>query len=187
MKKKVALSLLVIGLVVVLVAGTTMAWFDAHKTVNSTITAGTLDIDLKDGNTSVADATINLSDNWVPGDSIAKTITIANTGNNDAYVRVKFTPCFTPRSGFEGTLDLSKITYDSLIPATWKANGGYLYYTAAVPVNGTVDVPLKFVFSTDANNDYQGSVYSMHIEAEAIQVKNGAALAQWGVDPTLLP
>ncbi len=56
------------------------------------------------------------------------------------------------------------------------------------PVDPPVDPPECNIFfnGEDMGNEYQGAVLEITIEAEAIQVTNGAALAEWGIDPTTL-
>ena len=186
---------LVLGSIVVLVAllivGGTMAWFTAEADpVTNTFTAGTVEIVLHD------DFPTDGIENVNPGDKYDKIVYVENTGSKAIYVRVKLTPAWTKG---ESSLPLQVGSVDMatfpLLNNGWVLHtDGWYYYTeplagAVVDVANAVTTHLieKVKFAGAAmTNDYQGATFTLKVEAEAIQASNGAALDQWGVDPSTL-
>ena len=62
---------------------------------------------------------------------------------------------------------------------------GWYYFPFIVQPGDVTDNLIEFVeFAGQAmGNEYQGATFTLTVEAEAIQVTNGAALDEWGVDP----
>ncbi len=163
-------------LVVILVAGGTLAWFTATADpVVNEFTAGTLEIELIDE----FDGAPNVN----PGDCYDKEVYVRNLGTKRAFIRIEKNIAFEPE------LDLDVVEYE--LGAGWVEYNGYFYYTLEVAAEGGETGPLfvdnQICFNGEGmDNDYQGAVLEITIAAEAIQVTNGAALAQWGIDPTTL-
>jgi len=190
-------------LAALLVVGGTMAWFTAAADpVTNKFTAGTVEIELHDvggydSEQNEVPFTPNGIPNVNPGDEYLKTVYVENTGSKAVYVRVKLTPAWT-----KGTASLP-LDVEGVDMATFPIVGtdwvlhtdGWYYYTeplAGAPADEvnrvTTHLIEQVIFAGAAmTNDYQGATFTLKVEAEAIQASNGAALDQWGVDPSTLP
>ena len=86
MKKSVLIGVLVLSLAALLAVGS-WAWFTSEAgPVTNTFTAGTVEIKINDE--------CEVVDNWNPGDTADKKVSVTNNGTLDAYVRVKLTPAW---------------------------------------------------------------------------------------------
>ena len=191
-------------LAALLVVGGTMAWFTASSgPVKNQFTAGTVDIELHDvGGYGEGQSEIPFSTNGVvnvnPGDEYMKIVYVENTGSKAVYVRVKLTPEWKDAEGEPLALAVGDVDM-----ATFPIEGdnwvlhtdGWYYYTKPL-LGPVVDEPNavtthlieKVIFAgAEMTNDYQGATFTLEVEAEAIQASNGAALSQWGIDPSTLP
>ena len=96
MKKKIVTSCLVVALLTIAIIGGTLAYFTDKDDATNTLTAGNVKIALHEDNKAGAkDAAYQewLKDQvLMPGNSstntIAKVVTVENTGKSDAYIRV---------------------------------------------------------------------------------------------------
>ena len=199
---------LVLGSIVVLAAllivGGTMAWFTAEADpVTNTFTAGTVEIELHDVQ-MVEGAEVDFPtegiENVNPGDEYGKIVYVENTGSKAIYVRAKLTPEWKDPDGNllpleAGTPPVLMATFPLLDNGWFLHTDGYYYYKnplaggAAGESNAvTTHLIEKVIFAgAEMTNDYQGATFTLKVEAEAIQASNGAALDQWGVDPSTLP
>ena len=185
-------------LAALLVVGGTMAWFTAAaRPVTNTFIAGTVEIELHDEDGQGAVFSPNGITNVNPGDEYGKVVYVENTGSKAVYVRVKLSPAWTKRTAplplqVEG-VDMATFP---IVGTDWVLHtDGYYYYknplagaAAGEPNPVTTHLIEKVIFAGAAmTNDYQGATFTLKVEAEAIQASNGAALDQWGVDPSTLP
>jgi len=189
---------LVLGSIVVLAAllivGGTMAWFTAEADpVTNTFTAGTVEIELHDVQ-MVEGAEVDFPtegiENVNPGDEYEKIVYVENTGSKAVYVRVKLSPEWSGDLPNVVTIaDEDYVMADFPILDGWEYYEGWYYYTSPVAAGeSTAHLIEEVIFAgAEMTNDYQGATFTLKVEAEAIQASNGAALDQWGVDPSTLP
>lgn len=185
MKKRNVLLGSVALLAVLLVVGGTMAWFTAQADpVVNTFIAGTVDIELHDetidpDSEEMVPFPTGGFDNVNPGDEFVKHVYVENTGSKRVFVRVKLDPLFIPED-----LDLDVVGYDILNGWVLHTDGWYYYPQEVMPGESTPTI-IEFVefAGAEMGNEYQGATFELTVEAEAIQVTNGAALDAWGVDP----
>lgn len=180
MKKSTLIVLLIVSLVALLAVGGTLAWFTATaEPVTNTFTAGTVEISIIDEYEEVK--------NWNPGDTAEKEVSVKNEGTKDAYVRVKLTPAWGDivEGKFVGDLQLStdNVTlnwYDD----DWMLYEGYYYYMGVLDAKATTELLLQSVKLEGAatDNDYQGKVFRIKVEAEAVQASNDAYQDIWNMD-----
>lgn len=178
MKKRNVMLVSAILLVVLLVAGGTLAWFTASAgPVVNEFTAGTIEMKLMD----YFCERVNVN----PGDCYPKNIYIKNTGTKRMFARIKLTREFVGMPS--GNLDL--VSYDILYGWVLHTDGYYYYPFEIAPGFLTPPIIEEVCFDGPGmGNEYQGKQFILTAESEAIQVTNGAALAVWGVDPlTLAP
>lgn len=173
MKKSKLMLGTVMMLAVLLVAGGTLAWFTAKADpVVNEFTAGTLKMNLVD---SYCEAT-----NVNPGDCIDKVVFVENTGTKRMFVRIKLTPEFPNMSD----ADLNLVDFPILNGWVLHTDGYYYYPHEVLPGADTPNLIKKVCFDGPGmGNEYQGAYFTLTVESEAIQVTNGAALAEWGVYP----
>ena len=126
--------------------------------------------------------------------TIKSNVNVTNTGNIDAYIRVKLV---TYRVNDEGDHigGIAKIP-DFKPGAGWVKNGDYYYYTKPVapdeqPETSLID-SITLTGSYDDADDADGGKQVIEVMAEAIQA-NGVAddgtkavVEAWGVDPETL-
>ena len=89
MKTRILMSVLAIGLSIALIGGATMAWFtDEADVPEATFTAGTVDIEVTEGETFISGLNSANFDNVNPGDEYEVNWTIKNMGTKDAEIRI---------------------------------------------------------------------------------------------------
>jgi predicted ribosomally synthesized peptide with SipW-like signal peptide len=186
MKKRNLMLGSAIMLAVLLVAGGTLAWFtDTVDPVINSFTAGTVDIELHDVVYNEQEELVPFEaiTNVNPGDTEEKIVYVENVGSKRAFVRVKLTPEFV---GMEEA-DYELVDYPILNGWILHTDGWY-YYPYEVAAGASTPNIIEEVIFAGANmgNEYQGVEFTLTVEAEAIQVTNGAALSEWGVDPLTL-
>ena len=152
----------------------TLAYFTAEDTAENVITAGSVDIELlemtESGDPFPADGITGI----MPGDIVSKIVTVKNTGNNPAYVRI--------------ALDMSALTPDSEELATdvisldinteaWTEKDGYYYYNEILEA-GAESVPLftSVTFAREEmDNSYMDAVVHIDADAQAVQSQNNGS------------
>ena len=148
-KKAIALTAAALTLTMGLSVGTAMAYFTTY-----TEAAGGVPLELG-FTTTVPSETV---DNWT------KHVTIANTGNQDCYVRVK---------AFAGSAYALQYTGDNWTPGA----DGYYYYSEIVPAGGstgTLDIAI--------GNVEEGQSFNVVVVQECTLVQyddNGSPYADW--------
>ena len=184
-KRALLTSITALVMCVVMLAGTTFAWFtDTASTNVNKIQAGNLKVDIVDANNentslagevlkwvrkTVGGATVNVESNailWEPGATFSlQPIKVRNAGN----LAIKYTISIT---GIGGDAKLNEVI-------TWKINGSPLdamkdiilapnTSSAALIISGTMD--------TNANNDY------MNLSIDGISITVNATQASYEYD-----
>lgn len=192
MKKSNIMLGSIIALVVLVVAGGTMAWFTAEADpVINIFEAGTVDIELhdktyEDDSEELVDFPEEGFTNVNPGDEYDKIVNVENIGSKRAFIRVKLTPEFSNLVD-NASSDLSLVNYPILNAWVLYSDGWYYYPYEVNPGEFTDNLIEEVKFAGQAmGNEYQGAKFTLTVEAQAIQVTNGAALDEWGVDPVTL-
>lgn len=192
MRKNVQVTLLVLSLAALLIVGGTMAWFTASADpVVNKFTAGTVKIVLhdEDGKGEEFEAIENVN----PGDCFDKVVYVENTGSKKAYVRVQLVPNW---EGMEGvTLTEDQDLYDNVeyeIGSDWVKGEGNWYYYKDILAGVDADEDGEPIITTNliekvcfdgklTGNAYQGKVFKLEVNAEAVQASNGAAADVWEI------
>ena len=123
MKKKIVSLALVASLLALVIVGGTLAYFTDTESAENTFVVGNVDIDLTEP--SWRDSNV---ENIQPGMTYAKDPTVANTGVNNAYIRVNVTlnkwTEFSTAAASYGITDLTSIfTVANNFDTTWKLAG----------------------------------------------------------------
>ena len=114
MKRKLLAAALAVLCLSVAVYGT-VAYFTAEDTATNVITAGNVKIALNEAAITEDGETVAFEDvtGVVPGAEISKIVTVDNTGDNAAYVRIKVVKEITSENEPEGEFDPSLIVWTS--------------------------------------------------------------------------
>lgn len=117
--------------------------------------------------------------NWNPKDCISKIITICNVGSKATYVRVKLDP------KWEDGLSTHNVKYEPTDPH-WVKVGCYYYYKYILGAEceascnkKCVTLKLCVCLSGCSGNEYQGKMFSLGVEVDAVQAKNHAVGIEW--------
>lgn len=174
MKKRILISLSLI-VVFAFVLGATFAFFTATAPpVTNTFKTGTVNVEVNEhGFENV--------DNWNPGDTTNKDVTIKSKGSKKTYVRVKLTKMWTnelPNDNVELVLANNN---------DWVYSDGWYYYKKILNKNEETSKLLDAVklIGSITENEYQGQTLSVNVETEAVQATHDAYKDVWGL--TSLP
>lgn len=184
MKRNILVSILIIAISASLLAGATMAWFtDATGPIENTFTAGTVTISADE----TVSPSLDMVENWNPGDEAEKEFTIINTGTKSIYLRAIITGQWFMEDGetpFYPDPDLNVVSlsfpdseqYWTRIGNTWYYNGPINgTYSGASESERTAVLRIKVKLDGPAtDNQYQGKVFKLFTTFEAIQSSNGA-------------
>lgn len=174
MKKRI-LILLSLVVVFAIVAGGTFAWFTSTaKPVTNTFKTGTVAVEVNENG-------FENIDNWNPGDTTNKDVTVISKGSKKTYVRVKLTKMWTnelPNDNVELVLANNN---------DWVYSDGWYYYKNILTKDQETSKLLDAVklIGPVTNNEYQGQTLSVNVETEAVQATHEAYKDVWGL--TSLP
>ena len=155
----------------------TIAYFTAEDIASNVITAGNIDLSLKEtalpensGDPVPFEDVIGV----MPGTQVSKIVEVENTGDHPAYVRIRLIKEVTLAEGENGEVDLSLMGLD-FNTEKWTEKDGYYYYGTALNA-GEITEPLftTVSFSKDMDNRYQDGKAMVQVFAEATQVQNNA-------------
>lgn len=174
MKKRILISLSLV-IVFALVAGGTFAWFTSTtKPVTNKFKTGTVAVEVNEhGFENV--------DNWNPGDTTNKDVSIKSTGTKRSYVRVKITKMWSNELPNDNVELIFTNNND------WVYSDGWYYYTKILNSGEETSKLLDAVklIGPITENEYQGETLTVNVEAEAVQATHEAYKDVWGL--TSLP
>lgn len=193
MKKRAAIAALCIACMLMAIGGT-LAYFTAEDTATNVITSGNINIELQETAITADGETVLFEESQdrfgvMPGEAVSKIVQVKNTGDNDAYVRIKITKSIELAEGVTGTPDENLLSMD-FNTKYWTEKDGYYYYNQPLAPGATTE-PLfnKVVFDTSMGNMYQNSTAIVQVDAQATQVKNNGGTvfeaAGWPIGETL--
>lgn len=181
--KKIAALAVVLACLAVGVQST-IAYFSTTDTATNVITTGNIKIKLHEqrvGNNE--DGTLEPFEDVVgvvPGDSVSKIVTVENTGNNPAWVRISLEKAISLAEGVEGEINSSLVTFD--IGDDWVERDGWYYYTKVLNASETTTAFFNnVIFSENMSNMYQDSTVTVSLLVHATQTAhNGTSV--WEAD-----
>ncbi len=175
MKKKILLAAAVVICLTIAVSGT-LAYFTFEDTAHNVITSGGVSIEVVEKTKSTDGA--ELEDfpkegitGVMPGTEVSKIVSVRNTGNSEAWVRVKVYATITPAEG-EEKLSSDVMTYT--VSEGWThGTDGYYYYNNKVPAGESTSILFDTVkFAPEMGNEYQNCRANIVISAQAVQTAN---------------
>lgn len=179
MKKKIFICALLVICLSLLAYGS-VAYFTAEGTATNVITAGNLQIALKE--TAIpADGgdPVPFVDpvGVMPGESVSKIVQVENTGSAAAYIRIALETEIALADGKTGEVNPQLVTMN-INTAKWVARDGYYYYTDALaPGETTAPLFTAVTFAPEMDNLYQESTATVHVNAYATQTAHNGASA----------
>lgn len=177
MRKK----LLVVAIIVIclsMAAYGTVAYFTADDIATNVVTAGNVDVTLKEtaipaegGEPVPFEDVIGV----MPGTEVSKIVEVENTGDNEAYIRVRVEKEIALAEGVTGEVDTSLISLN-VDTQNWVEKDGYFYYTKPLSA-GETTAPLftTVTFEAGMENLYQNSKATIRVFAQAVQSDNNGA------------
>lgn len=181
MKKWKALAAaMVIGCLACTSAGT-LAYFTAEERAHNVITTGNIDIELVEtrNETDENGNPLPFEDmkGVMPGTDASKIVQVKNTGNNDAFVRIRVDKAIRLADDAEGTADPELVGLD-FNTEKWTLQGDYFYYNGVLAPGKTTEPLFTTVsFAGEMDNLYQGSSVSVDVTAYAVQADNNGSNA----------
>ena len=134
-KKKIVSLCLAAVLVVMAVAGATVAYFTDTDSKDNTFTVGNVDITLTEPNWNTNGQE---SDDVYPGEPLAKDPTVTNDGANPCFVRIKVENL--DQFGDKGDITYRTDYQTGALGTDWVLHtDGYFYYTKVLAVGETTD------------------------------------------------
>ncbi|MBQ3195305.1 MAG: hypothetical protein IJB65_02450 [Clostridia bacterium] len=173
--KRRILSLSIIILMLSVLSYGTYAFFTSDDIATNVITTGSIDIKLveqSDDGSGILRPFENVM-GVMPGEEVSKIVSITNTGNNTAWVRIKLDKSLSYADGeaVESPHTLLELDYNT---ADWTYVNGFWYYLQPLQA-GASTAPLFTAvrFSgTGMGNEFQNSVAVIGVLAQATQYNN---------------
>ena len=184
MKKKVLL-LATLAIVTSVIATGTLAYYNAEDKAHNVITSGNVKVELIE-TTNEKDANgdpvpFEDVDGVMPGQSVSKIVQVENTGESDAYVRIKVEKeiSLTPGTAAPANYTPIVIDYATGSDATaWTKSGEYYYYNSPLkPGKRTEPLFTEVFFKENMGNEYQNCTVEIDVSAYATQAANNGANA----------
>ena len=184
MKRRIPAIALVLALLVIAASAyVTLAYFTADDQVTNVITAGNVKIELcemmttENGDTLVPFEDIS---GVMPGTEVSKIVTVKNTGNNAAYVRVSVSSLIKDANDIEDELLTDRLdSYIELDINTEKwtyMDDGYYYYNTALEAGAETEPLFTTVkYLEKMPNEYQNTTLEMNKTAYATQKANNGS------------
>lgn len=179
MKKKILLAAAVVICLTIAVSGT-LAYFTFEDTAHNVITSGGVSIEVVEKTKSTDGA--ELEDfpkdgiqGVMPGTEVSKIVSVKNTGNSEAWVRVKVDATIKSAENKELPLDLeSGPVMDFTIGEDWHMDfDGFVYYAKPVAPGESTSILFDTVkFAPEMGNEYQNCRANIVISAQAVQTAN---------------
>lgn len=187
LKKQIKTLVMMICLcsIVLLAAEGTSAYFTAEEKAHNVITTGGIDIELTEWMEEENGSRVPFEnvEGIMPGTEVSKIPMIENTGEADAYIRIKVEKQFVGPNG-ELNEDVISVNYNT---TDWTEQNGYFYYNEVLkPGETTKPVFTTVTFDKLMGNDYQNATATIDVQAYATQAANNGDSALtakgWPVD-----
>lgn len=166
MMKRRVLALALILVLSALISSGTVAYFTTQKKTNNVITTGHIDIRLIDtGARDSKQITVT------PLSEYSREVSVKNTGNHPAWVRIALNCAVTLSNGsVERSDEWIRL---HMCSADWVEQDGYYYYTKPLQPNETTPLLMdKVTFGADIDESYENSRTTLDIIAYGVQVEN---------------
>ena len=164
MKRRILFICVVALLIALASAGTYSNSVYTQKATN-VVTTGGVDIALHQltgaGETAPAETVVIM-----PGDVLSRRVTVENTGDHPAFLRVKLTPGVN-----DASLSAADCIHLDIDQTNWTYQDGYYYYNKILQPGQTTPplfTQVTFV-GTKVTNAYLGKLFSLDVSVHAVQ------------------
>ena len=169
MKKK----LLIVSVLMICIAAFgagTLAFFTAEDKAHNVITTGGVDIAVQEWADEDRTTPFEELDGVMPNATVTKIAEVKNTGESDAWIRVKIEKNIKLQG--EGTPDVDLLEL-KLNTADWTEKDGYYYYNKVLKSGETTEpVFTDVTFDAEMGNEYQNATATVDVSAQAVQAAN---------------
>ncbi|HZJ84350.1 MAG TPA: SipW-dependent-type signal peptide-containing protein [Syntrophomonadaceae bacterium] len=158
-----------IALLVLLIAGTSMAWFSSEDSQDGEFKLGTVKVEVvEEGFTDVEGATAT---------TYEKNAQVKSLGTKKTYVRVRLVPEWSNPS-----LPVSNVELNLALNDDWLLVDGHYYFKYYLTQNQISSLLLESVTFTELGEEYEGEIFKLHVIAEGVQITHQAWKDVWGID-----
>lgn len=179
MKKKILLVTAAV-MCLAIAAGGTLAYFTSEDKAHNVITSGGVNIELvektKDENGALADFPEEGITGVMPGTDVSKIVSVKNSGESEAWIRVQVEAKLTASDGSDLPLDREGVgpVMDFTVGDNWYMDfDGYIYYGKPVAPGESTEILFDMVhFAPEMGNEYQNYTANIVISAQAVQTAN---------------
>ncbi len=175
MKKKKSL-IAIIALLLVVVVGATFAYYTSNTTFENVFNAGKYKVTLTEEFES--------PDNWVPGETIPKTVTAKNDGTVPAAVRVSYVEKWEDLEGNDITSQVTPnpaiINFDNT--SDWIQDGNHYYYKYILEPNDTTS---SFISGVTLNPNLNSVTCTGEGNTKTCEAQNPASGAKYKLTFTI--
>ena len=164
MKRKI-LPICLVALLLALVSAGTYSNYVYTQKASNVITTGGVDIALHEM-TAAGEPYPSDPVTIMPGDVVSKQVTVENTGNSPAFLRIKLTPGVN-----DDALTAVDCIQMDINHTHWTEQDGYYYYNEILQPGQTT--PALFTQVTfvghKVTNEYLGKLFSLDVAVQAVQ------------------
>lgn len=155
---------------VLLIAGVSMAWFSSNKATAHEFKMGTVDVEVvEEGFTDVSGAIAT---------TYEKNVQVRSVGTKNTYVRVRLVPEWSDPS-----LPVSNVQLNGNNNEDWILHSdGHYYFKYYLTQNQVTSLVLNSVTFTELGEEYEGATFRLHVIAEGVQITHEAWRDTWGLN-----
>lgn len=191
--KKNRKILLILGVLALLLAGSTVAYFQSSDSIDNQFQNAEAKVYINEK--------FNPNDRWVPGEEKQKEVQFGNEGKIAAVLRIKFTPVLKLQDGTENETTKEaaqdfELNFAEDFKNNWTQKDDWYYYNKVLSPNQLTGITLKSVTVSDRigndehgiTTDYSEASYDVKIEGELLQASLASEAAEymkWGLSPTV--
>jgi len=169
----ILVSIIIISLLLIL--GTTFAWFASSASVINPFRTQEFPFSFK------------IEEVWIPpievepGDSIEKEVSVKNTGEQPGFVRVLVHTEIISQEGNPLAANPSFITFDDIAAASdWVYADGYWYYLHVLePGETTPNIFAGVTFAPGLPSEYKNAGMNIDVKVEATETKQWSYRESW--------
>ena len=174
MKRKILVCTLVLGVLSLSALGMS-AFFTTEDTATNVVTAGNIKIELNENSLSDGQTeTVPFEDkiNVVPDTSVSKIVTVQNSGDHPAYIRISVEKQIILPDNIEVETDASIMEMDFNTEYWTEKDGCWCYNKSLEAGQETEPLFTCVTFAKNMDNTYQNSTARLTATAFGVQAEN---------------
>lgn len=182
MKRRILFSVLAVMVAFGAIGGT-VAYFTTQGTATNVITAGNIQAEIREWADEEMTVPFQNNTTVMPGTEATKVVAVENTGDNDAWVRLRVKKSYELADTQTADAQTQAKAEEDLIRLNvndeeWTEKDGWYYYNESLKP-GEISAPLFTAVEFDwaLGNVWQGADVTINVEMDAVQVANNGATA----------